>query len=77
MTLKKYHDINTHQSVFNYALHPEKVTVWCALSASGIIGPCFIKHEEGERAIVNGERYRTMLRAINTEDFWFQQYGAT
>ncbi|GFW09172.1 uncharacterized protein TNCV_2101261 [Trichonephila clavipes] len=28
-------------------LHPEKLTVWCALWAGGIIGPYFLKNDEG------------------------------
>ncbi|GFU18073.1 uncharacterized protein TNCV_1446321 [Trichonephila clavipes] len=28
-------------------LHPERLTVWCALWAGGIIGPYFFKNDEG------------------------------
>ncbi|GFU85619.1 hypothetical protein TNCV_1719101 [Trichonephila clavipes] len=35
-------------------LHPEKLTVWCALWAGGIIGPYFFKNDEGHKVIVNG-----------------------
>ncbi|GFV97395.1 hypothetical protein TNCV_2039051 [Trichonephila clavipes] len=35
-------------------LHPEKLTVWCALWASGIIGPYFSKNDEGHNVTVNG-----------------------
>ncbi|GFV45954.1 putative transposable element [Trichonephila clavipes] len=38
-------------------LHPEKLTVWCALWAGGIIGPYFFKNDEGH----NGDRYRAMI----------------
>ncbi|GFW21270.1 integrase catalytic domain-containing protein [Trichonephila clavipes] len=41
-------------------LHPEKLTVWCALWAGGIIGPYFFKNDEGHNVTVNGDRYRTM-----------------
>ncbi|GFX54965.1 DUF4817 domain-containing protein [Trichonephila clavipes] len=34
-------------------LHPEKLTVWCALWASGIIGPYFFKNDEGHNVTVN------------------------
>ncbi|GFX47476.1 putative transposable element [Trichonephila clavipes] len=37
-------------------LHPEKLTVWCALWAGGIIGPYFFKNEEGHNVTVNGNR---------------------
>ncbi|GFV03226.1 DUF4817 domain-containing protein [Trichonephila clavipes] len=34
-------------------LHPEKLTVWCALWADGIIGPYFFKNDEGHNVTVN------------------------
>ncbi|GFS93309.1 uncharacterized protein TNCV_2697681 [Trichonephila clavipes] len=37
-------------------LHPEKLTVWCALWADGIIGPYFFKNDEGHNVTVNGDR---------------------
>ncbi|GFU64438.1 putative transposable element [Trichonephila clavipes] len=36
-------------------LHPEKLTVWCALWAGGIIGPYFFKSDEGLNVTVNGD----------------------
>ncbi|GFS70314.1 hypothetical protein TNCV_2012291 [Trichonephila clavipes] len=36
-------------------LHPEKLTVWCALWAGGIIGPSFFKNDEGHNVTVNGD----------------------
>ncbi|GFV61473.1 uncharacterized protein TNCV_2938151 [Trichonephila clavipes] len=42
-------------------LHPEKLTVWCALWAGGIIGPYFFKNDEGHNDTVNGDRYRAMI----------------
>ncbi|GFU13105.1 putative transposable element [Trichonephila clavipes] len=42
-------------------LHPEKLTVWCALWASGIIVPYFFKTDEGHNVTVNGDRYRAMI----------------
>ncbi|GFX04344.1 putative DD41D transposase [Trichonephila clavipes] len=41
--------------------HPEKLTVWCALWAGGIIGPYFFKNDEGHNVAVNGDRQRTMI----------------
>ncbi|GFS74922.1 uncharacterized protein TNCV_1395961 [Trichonephila clavipes] len=38
------------------ALHPEKLTVWCALWAGGIIGPYFFKNDEGHNVTVNAAR---------------------
>ncbi|GFT40452.1 uncharacterized protein TNCV_1646451 [Trichonephila clavipes] len=37
-------------------LHPEKLTVWCALWAGGIIGPYFFKNDEGHNVTVNVDR---------------------
>ncbi|GFV73644.1 uncharacterized protein TNCV_1552171 [Trichonephila clavipes] len=42
-------------------LHPEELTVWCALWAGGIIGPYFFKNDEGHNVTVNGDRYRAMI----------------
>ncbi|GFS93819.1 DUF4817 domain-containing protein [Trichonephila clavipes] len=66
-------------------LHPEKVTVWCALWAGGIIGPYFFKNDEGYNVTVNGDWYRAMITnffipELNNHDvqkLWFQQDGAT
>ncbi|GFV15847.1 putative transposable element [Trichonephila clavipes] len=66
-------------------LHPEKLTVWCALWAGGIIGPYFFKNDEGHNVIVNGDRYRAMITNFfipelnnhNVQELWFQQDGAT
>ncbi|GFW82739.1 uncharacterized protein TNCV_3493091 [Trichonephila clavipes] len=60
---------------------PEKLTVWCALWAGGIIGPYFFKNDEGHNVTVNGDRYRAMITnffipELNTHDvqeLWFQQ----
>ncbi|GFV76837.1 transposable element Tc3 transposase [Trichonephila clavipes] len=66
-------------------LHPEKLTVWCALWAGGIIGPYFFKNHEGHNVTVNGDRYRAMttkffipeLNNHDVQELWFQQDGAT
>ncbi|GFV88046.1 uncharacterized protein TNCV_3241961 [Trichonephila clavipes] len=66
-------------------LHPEKVTVWCALWAGGIIGPYFFKNDEGHNVTVNGDRYRAMITNFfipelnnhDVQELWFQQDGAT
>ncbi|GFU05166.1 uncharacterized protein TNCV_575101 [Trichonephila clavipes] len=42
-------------------LHPEKLTVWCALWAGEIIGPYVFKNDEGHNVTVNGDRYRAMI----------------
>ena len=38
-------------------LHSQKVTVWCAISASGIIGPYFFENVAGNAVTVNANRY--------------------
>ncbi|GFS57357.1 putative DD41D transposase [Trichonephila clavipes] len=67
-------------------LHPDKLTVWCALWAGGIIGPYFLKNDEGHNVTVNGDRYRAMitnfffipeLNNYDVQELWFQQDGAT
>ncbi|GFT63494.1 putative DD41D transposase [Trichonephila clavipes] len=66
-------------------LHPEKLTVWCALWAGGIIGPFFFKNYEGHNVTVNGDRYRAMITNVfipelnnhDVQELWFQQDGAT
>ncbi|GFY02113.1 putative DD41D transposase [Trichonephila clavipes] len=66
-------------------LHPEKLTVCCALWAGGIIGPYFFKNDEDHNVTVNGDRYTAMIAnffipELNNHDvqkLWFQQDGAT
>ncbi|GFX93955.1 putative DD41D transposase [Trichonephila clavipes] len=66
-------------------LHPEKLTVWYALWAGGIMGPYFFKNDEGHNVTVNGDRYRAMiinffipeLNNHDVQELWFQQDGAT
>ncbi|GFV37650.1 transposable element Tc3 transposase [Trichonephila clavipes] len=61
-------------------LHPEKLTVWCALSAGGIIGPYFFKND-GHNVTVKGDLYRALITnffipELNNHDvreLWFQQ----
>ncbi|GFV61381.1 putative transposable element [Trichonephila clavipes] len=67
------------------SLHPEKLTVWCALWAGGIIGPYFFKTDEGHNVTGNGDRYRAMITNFfipelnnhDVQELWFQQDGAT
>ncbi|GFY04207.1 putative DD41D transposase [Trichonephila clavipes] len=66
-------------------LHPEKLTVWCALWAGGIIGPYFFKNDEGHNVTVNRDQYRAMITNFfipelnnhDVQELWFQQDGAT
>ncbi|GFV55277.1 DDE_3 domain-containing protein [Trichonephila clavipes] len=62
-------------------LHPEKLTVCCALWAGGI----FLKNDEDHNVTVNGDRYRAMITNFfipelnnhDVQELWFQQDGAT
>ncbi|GFV03425.1 DDE_3 domain-containing protein [Trichonephila clavipes] len=73
------------QVYFETLLHPETLTVWCALWAGGIIGPYFFKNDEGHNVTVNGDRYRAMITNFfipelnnhDVQELWFQQDGAT
>ncbi|GFV17432.1 uncharacterized protein TNCV_2901441 [Trichonephila clavipes] len=64
-------------------LHPEKLTVWCALWAGGIIGPYFCKNDEGYNVTVKGDWYRAMITNVfipelnnhDVQELWFQQDG--
>ncbi|GFX78502.1 putative transposable element [Trichonephila clavipes] len=62
-------------------LHPEKLTVWCALWAGGIIGPYFFKNDEGHNVTVNGAMITNFfvpeLNNHDVQELWFQQDGAT
>ncbi|GFX07788.1 putative DD41D transposase [Trichonephila clavipes] len=66
-------------------LHPEKLTVWCALWAGGIIGPYFFKNDESHNVTVNGDRYTEKITNFlnpelnnhDVQELWFQQDGAT
>ena len=64
-------------------LHDPKVTVWCAVSATNIIGPYFFVNAVGETCTVNSAHYRNMIETFfapeieDRGDLWFQQDGAT
>ncbi|GFS50714.1 putative DD41D transposase [Trichonephila clavipes] len=65
--------------------HLEKLTVWCALWAGGIIGTYFFKNDEGHNVTVGTWRYRAMITNFfipelnnhDVQELWFQQDGAT
>lgn len=68
-------------------LHSAKVTVWCAISSYGIIGPYFFEDDNHNTLTVNSERYVSMIETFLTQELtrfpqvnentWFQQDGAT
>ncbi|GFS92008.1 uncharacterized protein TNCV_1931701 [Trichonephila clavipes] len=83
--IRKQHREANPQVYGETQLHPEKLTVWCALWAGGIIGPYFFKNDEGHSVTVNIDRYRAMITnffipELNNHDIqelWFQEDGAT
>lgn len=68
-------------------LHCPRLTVWCALSTNGIIGPFFFENARGQATNVNSENYRRMITDFFLPNLrahpsfsshtWFQQDGAT
>lgn len=55
-------------SRYSDAVTSAKVTVWCALWASGIIGLYFFKNDAGQNVTVNGDNYR-----VKNTDFFVHQ----
>lgn len=72
--------------VVSKPLHSKKVTVWCAVSHRGIIGPFFFE-ENGVTTTINSDRYIVILEMFLEElkrlypntwtKMWFQQDGAS
>ena len=67
-------------------LHSQKVTVWCTMSASGIIGPYFFEKEAGYAVTVNADCYVEICKISSphnspvfpvNENTLFQHDGAT
>ncbi|GFU33333.1 hypothetical protein TNCV_1158811 [Trichonephila clavipes] len=66
---------------FGYRTYAQKLIVWCALWAGGIL----LQNDEGHNVTVNGDRYRAMITNFfipelnnhDVQELWFQQDGAT
>ncbi|GFU67388.1 DUF4817 domain-containing protein [Trichonephila clavipes] len=56
-------------------LHPEKLTVWCALWASGIIGPYFFKNDEAHNELWFQQDGATCHTARATIDLLKDTFG--
>ena len=64
-------------------IDPQRVIVWCAFWAGGIIGLYFFENEAGQTATVNDARYRDTiiqfflpkLDDTDMANMWFQQGG--
>ena len=81
----RYWAENNPRDLHQRPLHSPWVTVWCAVSRLGVVGPYFSK-EGGETVTVTSYRYCEMLENFlrprleefdDSEDFWFQQDGDT
>jgi hypothetical protein len=69
------------------SLYSQKLTVWAAMSSSGIIGPFFFEDENGDVETINSARYLNVLKrkfvpalrrkGADFNSIWFQQDGAT
>lgn len=82
----RYWSITNPEELHERPLHSPKVTVWCGVTKSCVIGPYFF--EEGGRTVtVNSQRYLLMLENFLIPELqrnrlvrrrlWFQQDGAT
>ena len=79
------------EDVYQLPLHSPRVTVWCAMSASGIIGPFWFETSDGTTTTVTTDRYISDLNKFLKElrragggagdgdqgSWWFQQDGAS
>jgi len=82
----RYWSEENPRQLYQRPLHSDKVTVWCAISHYGIIGPYFHEDENGRATTVNSNRYVNMINNFlageltkfpQNDNFWFQQDGAT
>jgi len=82
----RYWATSNPQQFQEVPLHSTKVTVWCAISSNGIIGPYFFEDDNGNAVTVTSARYVHMLENFVIpelqsfpvdENTYFQQDGAT
>jgi hypothetical protein len=57
----RFLDFERPDVIVQKPLHSTRVTIWCAVSAHGILGPYFIEDEEGNALSVTQESYRDMV----------------
>ncbi|XP_039294955.1 uncharacterized protein LOC120353834 [Nilaparvata lugens] len=84
----RYWAANNPRQLHERPLNSPKVTVWCAVSQFGVIGPYFFE-DDNITVTVTSERYVTMLQTFlqpkleelaeeqDLGEIWFQQDGAT
>uniref|UniRef100_A0A0N5C0I2 DDE_3 domain-containing protein n=1 Tax=Strongyloides papillosus TaxID=174720 RepID=A0A0N5C0I2_STREA len=57
----------------------KKVTVWCGITSSRVIGPYFFENESGSQETVSAQNYRDMIQNYlmpeleDTKGIWFTQ----
>ena len=83
----RYWATENPREIHERPLHSPKVTVWCAMGKTAIIGPYFFEDNHGNAVTVNSERYIEMInsffvpalrrRHMTIQHVWFQQDGAT
>ena len=73
-------DSENTQVIEERPLHPEKVTVWCALWSECVIGPYFFEnhsHRQFEELWSYDNRlFLPAIEEYDLENMWFQQDGA-
>lgn len=82
----RYWSNQNPREIHEKPLHSAKLTVWCGVSAVGIIGPYFFE-EQNHTVTVTSARYCLLLEdflpnelrrlGLNRDVVWFQQDGAT
>jgi hypothetical protein len=82
----RYWAAENPQELHQRPLHSDKLTVWCGIASSGVLGPYFFEDNEGAAVTVTSERYVEMLRnfcepelhrrGIDLSSVWFQQDAA-
>ena len=55
------------QNLHERPLHSKRVTVWCAMTSSCVIGPYFFEDDQGAAVTVTAERYNIIVRIAFTE----------
>ena len=80
----RYWSKDNPSEIHERPLHSARVTVWCAVSSQGIIGPYFFENQQGTATTVTADAYVQMLQFFVAPELrkfpqncWFQQDGAS
>ena len=52
-------------------LHAAKVTVWCGITFSRIVGPYFFEDANDNEVSINGDQYRKMILEYERREYRF------